>query len=70
MSDLPPLPPLAPGRYRHYRGGDYEVGAVVRHSETPKPLVLYPALYGAGGPRVRPEARGPEQGRSRPGHAE
>ncbi|MBK7530817.1 DUF1653 domain-containing protein [Piscinibacter sp.] len=61
MSDLPPLPPLAPGRYRHYRGGDYEVVAVVRHSETLEPLVLYRALYGDGGLWVRPHAMFLEQ---------
>ena len=61
MSDLPPLPPLAPGRCRHYRGGGYEVVAVVRHSETLEPLVLYRALYGDGGLWVRPHAMFLEQ---------
>ena len=56
MSDaaLPPLPELVPGRYRHYKGGEYEVVAVVRHSETLGPLVLYRALYGERGLWVRP----------------
>jgi hypothetical protein len=56
MSDaaLPPLPELVPGRYRHYKGGEYEVVAVVRHSETLEPLVLYRALYGGRGLWVRP----------------
>ena len=53
---LPPLPELAPGRYRHYKGGEYEVVAVVRHSETLEPLVLYRALYGERGLWVRPHA--------------
>ena len=53
---LPPLPELAPGRYRHYKGGEYEVVAIVRHSETLEPLVLYRALYGEGGLWVRPYA--------------
>ena len=53
---LPPLPGLAPGRYRHYKGGEYEVVAVVRHSETLEPLVLYRALYGERGLWVRPHA--------------
>lgn len=56
MSELPPLPPLAPGRYRHHKGGEYEVVAVVRHSETLEPLVLYRALYGERGLWVRPHA--------------
>ncbi len=51
---LPPLPELAPGRYRHYKGGEYEVVAIVRHSETLEPLVLYRALYGERGLWVRP----------------
>ena len=54
MSDLPPLPALRPGRYRHYKGKDYEVIGVVRHSETLEPLVLYRTLYGDFGSWVRP----------------
>ena len=42
-------------------GGDYEVVAVVRHSETLEPLVLYRALYGDGGLWVRPHAMFLEQ---------
>lgn len=53
-TDLDPLPDTPCGRYRHYKGGDYEVLGVVRHSETLQPLVLYRALYGAGGLWVRP----------------
>lgn len=56
MSDLPPLPAVRTGRYRHYKGGDYEVLGVVRHSETLEPLVLYRALYGEQGLWVRPHA--------------
>jgi hypothetical protein len=56
MHDLAPLPHVATGRYRHYKGGDYEVIGVVRHSETLEPLVLYRALYGARGMWVRPHA--------------
>lgn len=52
--DLPPLPHLAPGLYRHYKGGLYEVLEVARHSETLEPLVVYRALYGARGLWVRP----------------
>ncbi len=47
MSDLPPLPTEPrPGRYRHYKGNDYRVEGLVRHSETLEVLVLYRALYG------------------------
>ncbi|SEL46299.1 Protein of unknown function [Pseudoxanthomonas sp. GM95] len=56
MSDLPALPDTPPGRYRHYKGGEYEVIGTVRHSETLEPLVLYRALYGEGGLWVRPHA--------------
>ena len=55
-SDLPPLPATPTGRYRHYKGGDYEVLGVVRHSETLEALVLYRPLYGHGGDWVRPHA--------------
>jgi hypothetical protein len=45
-----PLPPLPleprPGRYRHYKGNEYRVLGIARHSETLEPLVLYQALYG------------------------
>ncbi len=43
------------GRYRHYKGGEYEVLGVARHSETEEALVVYRALYGEGGLWVRPE---------------
>ena len=46
MSDLPPLPATLLGRYRHYKGGEYEVIGVARHSETLEPLVVYRPLYG------------------------
>lgn len=54
--DLPPLPALSTGRYRHYKGGLYDVLGLVRHSETLEPMVLYRALYGAHGLWVRPAA--------------
>lgn len=54
--DLDPLPDTPAGRYRHYKGGDYEVLGAVRHSETLAPLVLYRALYGERGLWVRPHA--------------
>ena len=56
MATLPALPKLAPGLYRHYKGNDYEVVAVARHSETLEPVVVYRALYGEGGLWVRPYA--------------
>lgn len=56
MSDLPPLPPTPTGRYRHYKGGEYEVVGVARHSETLEPLVVYRPLYGEGALWVRPHA--------------
>lgn len=42
------------GLYRHYKGADYQVFALVRHSETDEELVLYKALYGDYGLWVRP----------------
>lgn len=54
--DLPALPDAPPGRYRHYKGGEYQLLGVVRHSETLEPMVLYRPLYGAGGDWVRPHA--------------
>ncbi len=54
--DLPPLPEAQPGRYRHYKGGEYEVVGVARHSETLEPLVVYRPLYNASGWWVRPHA--------------
>jgi hypothetical protein len=54
MDDLPPLPSIPTGRYRHYKGGEYEVVGTVRHSETLEPLVLYKPLYNDSGLWVRP----------------
>jgi hypothetical protein len=56
MSDLPPLPSTPLGRYRHYKGGEYEVLGVARHSETNEPLVVYRPLYNGTGWWVRPHA--------------
>lgn len=55
-TDLPPLTVTPRGRYRHYKGGEYEVLDTVRHSETLEPLTLYRALYGQHGLWVRPAA--------------
>ncbi len=55
-SILPPVKPLATGLYRHYKGNEYEVVGVARHSETLEELVVYRALYGERGLWVRPRA--------------
>ena len=56
MSELPPLPHTPAGRYRHYKGGEYEVLGAARHSETLEPLVVYRPLYNDSGWWVRPHA--------------
>ena len=45
---------ISPGRYRHFKGNEYEVIDIARHSETEEPMVVYRALYGEGGMWVRP----------------
>ncbi|MBQ2245023.1 MAG: DUF1653 domain-containing protein [Oscillospiraceae bacterium] len=45
---------LTPGRYRHFKGKEYELIGVASHSETLEPMVVYRALYGDGGLWVRP----------------
>ncbi|SFL94208.1 DUF1653 domain-containing protein [Marinobacter zhejiangensis] len=47
---------LPTGRYRHYKGKDYEVIGLARHSETEEPLVVYRCLYGDHSLWVRPLA--------------
>ena len=42
------------GRYRHFKGNEYEVIGIARQSEDETPMVVYRALYGAGGLWVRP----------------
>lgn len=53
-NDLPELPSIQLGLYRHYKGGEYEVLGVVRHSESLEPLVLYRPLHDSSGSWVRP----------------
>jgi hypothetical protein len=43
-----------PGRYRHYKGGEYEVIGTARHSETEEKLVVYRCLYDNSSLWVRP----------------
>ena len=45
---------IKPGKYRHFKGKEYEVLGVASHSETLEPMVVYRALYGEGGLWVRP----------------
>ena len=42
------------GRYRHFKGNEYEVLYIARHSETLEEMVVYRALYGERGIWVRP----------------
>lgn len=42
------------GRYRHFKGNEYEVLYLAKHSETLEPMVVYRALYGEHGIWVRP----------------
>lgn len=46
--------PIRPGRYRHFKGNEYEVLYVAKHSETREPMVVYRAMYGERGVWVRP----------------
>lgn len=45
-----------PGRYRHFKGREYELLCLARHSETLEDMVVYRALYGERGVWVRPAA--------------
>ena len=42
------------GKYRHYKGNEYEVTGIAIHSETLEPMVVYRALYSNGELWVRP----------------
>ena len=47
---------IKPGKYRHFKGKDYELIGIAKHSETLEPMVVYRPLYGEGGLWVRPAA--------------
>jgi hypothetical protein len=49
-------PPLTRGKYQHYKGGEYEVLDLARHSESLDWMVVYRPLYGERGLWVRPYA--------------
>ena len=45
---------IRPGRYSHFKGGEYEVLGIARHSEDESPMVVYRPLYNDSGLWVRP----------------
>ena len=45
---------IRPGKYRHFKGKEYEVLYLAKHSETEEDMVVYRALYGDFGIWVRP----------------
>jgi hypothetical protein len=45
---------LRPGKYRHFKGGEYQVQGIATHSETGEQLVVYTPLCGEGGLWIRP----------------
>lgn len=52
---------MKPGIYRHYKGNEYEVIGIAKHSETLEEFVVYRALYGEGGLWIRPRQMFEEQ---------
>ena len=52
---------IKPGRYRHFKGNEYEVLGMAKHSETLEPMVGYRARYGEGGLWVRPASMWTEE---------
>lgn len=45
---------LKKGKYRHFKGNEYELIDIALHFETMEPMVVYRALYGENGLWVRP----------------
>lgn len=45
---------LKPGKYKHFKGGEYELLFIAKNSETLEDMVVYKALYGEGDIWVRP----------------
>ncbi|MBE6970818.1 MAG: DUF1653 domain-containing protein [Ruminococcaceae bacterium] len=52
---------IRPGKYRHFKGNEYRVIGMAKHSETLEEMVIYQALYGEGGLWVRPATMWTEQ---------
>lgn len=52
---------LKPGKYRHFKGGEYELIGIAKHSETTEDMVVYRALYGERGLWVRPASMWTEE---------
>lgn len=52
---------LKKGKYRHFKGGEYELVDIAKHSETCEDMVVYRALYGEHGLWVRPAAMWTEE---------
>lgn len=49
------------GKYRHFKGNEYEVIGIAKHSETLEEMVVYKALYGENGLWVRPASMWSEE---------
>ncbi len=54
--ERPAMTTVKPGKYRHFKGNEYQVLGTVRHSESEEELVLYRTLYGDYSLWVRPLA--------------
>jgi hypothetical protein len=52
---------IKPGLYRHFKGNNYRVLYIAKHSETLEDMVVYQALYGEMGIWVRPASMWSEQ---------
>ena len=52
---------LRPGKYRHFKGNEYELIGLALHCETLEEMVVYRPLYGEGRLWVRPEAKWTEE---------